>query len=133
MQLVIDANVVISILIRPGKPLELLFRSEIEVFAPSLLFEEVLRNMPEITKKSTLSEDDLQILLNGLRTMIKVVPEEDFLHQRENAVKICPDPKDVTYFALALHLKCGIWSNEKKLKEQEKVPVLSTHELMKLF
>ena len=39
--------------------------------------------------------------------------------------------KDVLYFALALKLKCGIWSNDKKLKEQNKVKVYCTGELLK--
>lgn len=133
MQLVIDANVVISMLIRPGKPLDMLLRSEIEVFTPSLLFEEIVRNMAEIGEKSDLSEDELNSLLHDLRTMISVVPEEDFLYQHEDARKICPDPKDIAYFALALHLRCSIWSNEKKLKEQKTVQIVSTHELMQLF
>ena len=46
---------------------------------------------------------------------------------------ISPDEKDTAYFALALKLKCAIWSNDKKLKEQDKVTVYNTGELMKLI
>jgi len=43
-----------------------------------------------------------------------------------------PDPDDMAYFALALKLNCAIWSNDKKLKEQDKVKVYNTHELSKI-
>jgi len=40
----------------------------------------------------------------------------------------------VDFFALAIKLDCGIWSNEKALKEkQTKVGVFNTKELVELF
>jgi predicted nucleic acid-binding protein len=53
----------------------------------------------------------------------------EFVQEAEN---ITPDPDDMVYFALALRMKCPIWSNDKKLKEQEKVKVYNTHELVNL-
>lgn len=38
----------------------------------------------------------------------------------------------MAYFALALKLKCPIWSNDKKLKEQNIITIYHTHELSKL-
>ncbi|MEK6954273.1 MAG: PIN domain-containing protein [Candidatus Micrarchaeota archaeon] len=49
------------------------------------------------------------------------------MHQ---AKSICPDPDDIQYFALALKLGCPIWSNDKALKEQNTVEVISTGELI---
>ena len=65
-----------------------------------------------------------------LRNTIIIVPEEDFLSFREQAEEICPDPKDIVYFALALYLNCAIWSNEKKLQEQDTIFVYATHTLI---
>ncbi|MBD3255705.1 MAG: hypothetical protein GF383_11480 [Candidatus Lokiarchaeota archaeon] len=43
-----------------------------------------------------------------------------------------PDPKDIVYIALALTLKCYLWSNDKELKEiQENICILSTTEIIK--
>lgn len=39
MQIIVDANPIISILIKPGKPIDLLFIEELELVAPELLFE----------------------------------------------------------------------------------------------
>jgi len=33
------------------------------------------------------------------------------------------------YFALALKMKCPIWSNDKRLKEQKTIKIISTDEL----
>ena len=49
----------------------------------------------------------------------------DFLSEAKN---ISPDPKDVPYFALALKFNCPIWTNDKLLKTQKKVKIISTHE-----
>ncbi len=133
MQLIVDANAVVSLLIKPGKPLDLLLIEELELVAPALLFEEIDRNKDEIVQKSYLSKEEIEKFLCILRKIIKIVPEEDFLRFREQASQICPDSKDMPYFALALYLHCPLWSNEKKLKEQRQVQVYSTHELIRLF
>lgn len=50
------------------------------------------------------------------------------------ARKISPDRKDVDYFALALKMKCSIWSNDKPIKnKQNEVKIYNTEELVKMF
>jgi predicted nucleic acid-binding protein len=133
MQLIVDANPVISILIKPGKPIDLLFVEELELVAPELLFEEIENNKELIVKKSGLIKEEIDKFIEILKKKIKVIPEEEFLKYKEEAERICPDEKDITYFALALYLKSPIWSNEKKLKEQNRIVVYATHELMDIF
>jgi predicted nucleic acid-binding protein len=58
-----------------------------------------------------------------------IVPREEFEEYLEMAEKISPDPDDFMYFALALKLKCPIWSNDKELKKQNKVIIYSTEDL----
>ena len=41
MQVIVDANVLISILIKPGKPVDLLLIEELDFASPELLFEEI--------------------------------------------------------------------------------------------
>ncbi len=133
MQIIVDANPIISILVKPGKPIELFFVEELELIAPSLLLEEIETNKDEIAQKSDLSKEEIDKLFTVLKQRITIIPEEDFITYREKAKEVCPDEKDVIYFALALHLKCPIWSNEKKLKNQNKIKIYATHELIELF
>lgn len=133
MQLIIDANIIMAMLIRPGKPIDLFFHESLELYAPELLFKEVVRNIKTIEKKSRLNGSEIRQFIKVLRNNISIVPEEEFINYKDIAQDICPDEKDITYFALALKLKCGIWTNEKKLKEQDKVQIFNTHELINLF
>ncbi|HLD85189.1 MAG TPA: PIN domain-containing protein [archaeon] len=133
MQIVVDANPLIALLIRPSKIAELLFLEELEMFAPELLFHEIERNKGIIVQKSGLNESEIDKFILILKKRIKIITEEEFLKFRQQADKICLDEKDVTYFALALYLKCPVWSNEKKLKEQNAIRVYATHELLEVF
>ena len=133
MQIIADANPLISILIKPDRPILLLFLEELELVAPELLFEEIRDNKDMIIEKSKLTEKEVEDFIDVLKDRIKVVPEELFLNYREKAEDICPHKKDITYFALALFLKCHIWSNEKRLKEQDYVKIYTTYELIELF
>lgn len=133
MQIIIDSNVIIAMLIAPGKPIDLFFDTKLSIYAPQLLFEELKNHKKEILEKSRLSEEEFEWLYIILKYNITVIPEEDFLKYREKAEEICPDKKDIVYFALALHLQCPVWSNEKALKQQEHVLVYATHDLIELF
>tara|TARA_Y100000310_G_C20509170_1_gene727950 strand:+ start:373 stop:774 length:402 start_codon:yes stop_codon:yes gene_type:complete len=133
MKLVIDTNVIISMLIRPGKSLDLFFNDGLEIYAPKLLLEELENNMVTIVEKSLVSVGDIERLLEILKDRIKFVDEKKFLKYREEAIKLCPHEKDVVYFALALYLKCAIWSQEKGFKNQDKIKVYDIQELIRLI
>ena len=133
MQVITDANIIIAMLVRPGKPIHLFFYIRLSLYGPHLLFVELENNKEEIMEKTGLTEDEFEWLYSILKHNIEIIPEEEFLRFRETAENICPDSKDIVYFALALYLNCPIWSNEKKLKEQAKIKVYATHELMKLL
>lgn len=44
MKLVIDANVLFSILLKPGKPVDLIYGERVELFAPATVFQEIKRH-----------------------------------------------------------------------------------------
>ncbi len=134
MDFVVDANVLISVLIAPaGKTCELFFSDKLRLYAPEYLFEELKKHEEEILDKSKLSRVDLEVALTLLSSRIEFIPFSEFKALIPKANKICPDPNDVEYFALVLTLKCVIWSNDKKIKGQNFVNVLSTSELLNTF
>jgi len=70
---------------------------------------------------------------NLLKEQITIIPKEEITPFIEEADKISPDPKDSIYLALAIALKSDIWSNDKKLKEdQSKITVYTTEELIEI-
>ncbi len=133
MRLVVDSNVVLATLIRPCRPLNLFLLDSLELFAPELLLAEVAKHRDDIYRKSRLSSEDIEGLLQVIKEGIVLVPDEVLIPHRPEALAICPDPKDVSYFAAALYLQCPLWSSEKKLKNQCSIKVYSTHELMQEF
>jgi len=133
MRIVLDANILISLFITPGKVVELFFLDKLEIHAPKLLFIEFERNLDVVQRKTKLRRGELDMMLRILKERITLVPAEEFKEQREHATSICPDPKDVPYFALALHFKCPLWSNETQLKEQNTVRVYASHELLRKY
>lgn len=134
MDLVIDANILFSVLIKRGKTEELLFEEDLHVFAPEFIFEEFEKYKDLILDKTERSKEEFDELMIILKKNIKTIPNEETEKFIPEAEKICPDKKDVDYFALALKMKCPIWSNDKELKAKQKVvTVYSTEDLMRMF
>jgi len=129
MKLVVDANVLFSALIKEGKTRELLLMPSLNLFTPQFILEEFEKYKQEILKKTKREEEEFIEIFNLFSKIINIVPEEDFIEYINEAEEITPDPNDVMYFALALKLGCSIWSNDKKLKIQDKIKVYSTEEL----
>ena len=63
---------------------------------------------------------------------VTIIPNEILLHYRDRAYKIIKniDSDDVTFIACALAFSDSIiWSNDKKLKQQSKIPIITTNEM----
>lgn len=137
MLLVVDANVVFSVLIKGGKTLEIFLlnrgQKRFEFASPEYLLLEVENHSHEIVKRSGLSIEEFGKVLAFLEKEIEIVPFEEFIGVYKEAEQISPDPDDVQYFALALKLKGAVWSNDKALKKQNVVKVLSTNDVLKLM
>ncbi|MBU1200907.1 MAG: PIN domain-containing protein [Nanoarchaeota archaeon] len=133
MDLVIDANVLFSVLIKRGKTEELILHEDIQVFAPEFIFEEFDKYAKLIIKKTERSKEELEEILDLLKKKIKTIPNEETEKHISEAKIICPDENDVEYFALALKLRCPIWSQDKALKQQKIITVYSTEELNNMF
>lgn len=56
-------------------------------------------------------------------------PRAGFEDHEAAAERVCPDPGDVPYFALAMALDARLWSDDRKLQEQSTVTVVTTTEL----
>jgi len=92
--------------------------------------DEFKKYKDEILKKSGLSHSERDLFLSLVNSRIEYISKNEFKQLISIAEKISPDPNDIEYVALALKMKCNIWSNDKRLKEQDKVIVHNTSELM---
>ena len=132
MELVIDANILFSALIKNSLTAELVFNDEIKLYSPEFIIEEFLKYEDEILEKTSRTKGDFVMTMHMLKDIISVVPQEEYSALIVQGKEISPDPNDVLYFALALKLNCAIWSNDTRLKKQDKVKVYSSSEVMKM-
>ena len=133
MLLVVDANVAISMLISKGLKHKLFFSERIEANSPDRILFEIGKHWVELSDKSGISEKDLELALSAIRLQLTTFSLNNLSNWLKEGADISPDPDDSEYFALALKLNCPIWSEEKLLKEQDKVKVFNTKELWELL
>jgi predicted nucleic acid-binding protein len=132
MILVIDANILFAALIRDSATREILLFSGHSFYAPEYTLNEFEEKTFELTRKTGMEKDELVELIESLVRVagITFVPLIDFKEQKQKAIEITPDSDDVAYLALALHLNCPLWTNDKDLKKQSVVAILTTKELV---
>lgn len=133
MQLVIDANILFSALIKNSRTRKILFDENIELFAPEFILVEFEKYKSVILKKTKKSEKEFEQLKEIFKELIELIPFEDYEFKLNTAKQISPDLKDCDYFAIALIRRCPLWSNDKLLKEQKIIQVFSTEDLVKKF
>ncbi len=135
MLLTTDANILFA-LFNPRsftRRFIILNRDVLELYSPKFAIEEIEKYKQVILEKFNLTEENFEIILSFIRSIIYFVDLEFYKERLIEAKRISPDIKDVEYFALALKLNCPIWSNDKVLKNQKTVKVLSTNELIEIL
>ena len=130
MEVILDANILFAGLMKASTTALLLFDPHLKLYTPEFILEEFMNYSSLIQKKMKRTHDEFVMIRHQLHQVITVVPQEEYEQYVDKAKTISPDDKDVMYFALALKMKCGIWSNDKKLKEQDQVIVYDTGELL---
>ncbi len=133
MDLVVDANILFSTLIKDGMTARIFFLDQLQLFAPEFLLEEFEKYEAEIRKKTHRREEEFNEILKTIRRRVNFIPKEDLVRYIPQANEISPDPKDLPYFAVSLARKIDIWSNDKALKNQERVRVHATHDIVSLL
>ncbi len=119
-QLVVDANPILSALIR-GRARDVFLSPAVGEFATTVkTLDEVLRYIPEVARKAKRVGITEAELYTALATMPLRVYEPDlYEEQRAEAERRIAhrDPDDVEVLALALHLGCPLWSNDADFEE----------------
>ncbi|MEA2054296.1 MAG: PIN domain-containing protein [Candidatus Thermoplasmatota archaeon] len=133
MELVVDANILFSALIKESTTRELMLNDELLLRTPEFILGEFLGHIDELEKKTharkgMLKEKIIELIL---QSDINIIPKDELRSFIGKAKSISPDPDDFMYFAVALKLNCAIWSNDKELKKQSIVMIYSTEDLVK--
>ena len=134
MRLAVDANIVFAALLAPrGTTASILFSERLKLFAPEYLLEELAEYENSLRERAGYTKEGLRIALEAIPRVITLVGIETLRPYIEPASNACPDKHDVNYFALAMKLRCPLWSNDRRLKTQREVEVLDTAEVIRLL
>jgi predicted nucleic acid-binding protein len=135
MKIIIDSNVLFSALIKDSAARGIILRSNILFLFPSYIFDEMEKHINELLAKSGMRQEDFNALLSLLLEKVLIVPQESIEPYKKEAVRIVKDIdiNDSVFIACALaHKGSAIWSEDKMLKQQCRIKVLNTKEIIKL-
>ena len=133
MELIVDANILFAALVKESTTARLLFNPNLRLYCPEFVLEEFMKYSDFIIQKMKRTREEFVTIMHQLHQIITIVPQEDYQHYIEEAESISPDDKDVPYVAAALKLQCAIWSNDRRLKEQDKVIIYNTKEVLDML
>ncbi len=141
MRLVVDSNVLFTFFWKNSVLRNTLNKST-ELFAPEYALEEINKHSSELIKKVSCSKSEFKKLKMDLALKVKFIPLEEYssafprvlsIADRLSKKEYIEFVEDIDFFALALKIRCPIWSNDKLFKKQSKVLVFNTGEIIELF
>ena len=133
MELVVDANILVAGFLRASVTRELLLDERLTLWTPEYALLETQRILltPRIQRKfGTRSPEHIKLALAAMTGRIQVLPERIYRTNLPEARTCAPDPADIPYVALALHLDVPMWSNDTLLKAQDRIVVYTTQEVL---
>jgi len=133
MELVADTNIVAAAILRKGLTRELLFNPVLSLFSPDRLTAELYGHEAEFVEKSGLTGEQFRQAVALVLSRIDVLPFEFYSHLAFQARQTAPDKDDWPFLAVAMRKNCCLWSNDKKLRQQDKVKVVDTAELREIL
>jgi len=133
MRLVVDTNVLISALIRKGETRRILLDFRFDFVTPAYTISEIRKYKDEICEKAGIDSVEFEYSLEILFRYVKIINPEFYSSYLEEASGLIKDSKDVPFLACALAFQCGIWSNDRGFKEQNKIKTYNTQELFMEF
>ncbi len=124
----------IPAIITNGLSRKILVEAEAEFFSPSYALRE-LWETKDSWYRSDLAVSALDHIFDALFARVSIVDLEEYVSSVKEAYDIMKqiDEKDTPFLALALHLNCPIWSNDKHLKRQKESKAYSTVELARIL
>jgi predicted nucleic acid-binding protein len=128
MRLVVDTNVLFSFFWKESITKNLIMK--LDLYSPEFALEEINKHKTIILQKTKLSSKEFDLLRKELAMAVHFVPLEEYSIAIAQAARASPDGNDADFFALAMHLHMPLWSNDKKLKEQNILTVVSTTDLL---
>jgi len=135
MRIVVDANIIISGLIRDSTTRRLLVEIEPNLLTPAYVHDEIDKHVETVMEKSGLNEPEVEQLIQTLFKRIEVIPRAEITGLFQEAARGMrdQDPDDAMYVAAALERDAALWTDDGDYEDQDLVDVLTTTEIFERF
>jgi len=133
MELVVDANILLAGFMKAAVTRELLLDTRLRLHAPEHLIYETRKHLlgnSNLRKRIGLSSEQIEEIWFILTQNIESHAQAYYQKTYSSALKIAPHLEDAPYLALALSMGISLWSNDKGMKEQARVKVFTTYEVL---
>jgi predicted nucleic acid-binding protein len=130
--IVVDANVLFSALLRDGATRHLLLYTELDLHTPDHIWDEFDRNRDHLLEKSQATAAAFDLLLDSLRDRLADLPPQLLRNDLDDALEAVgeDDQLDAPYIAATMAIDGALWTQDKRLRDQAPVPVLTTGEII---
>jgi|SRR3989344_1757364 len=142
IRLVVDSNILFTFFWKNSVFYELCNSNLLEIYSPEYSLEEIKKYSSEIIRKTKITKKEFNSLRNELIAKVNFIPVVDYsfhFGKIKALIKELPEierlnlMKDIDFLALSLKLNIPLWSNDKLLKKQQAVEVLTTEEVIKIM
>ena len=142
MRFVTDSNILFTFFWKNSVFNKLSEKQELNLYSPEYALEEISKYAYDIMQKAKITKNEFKNKREKLTRIIQFVSLNEYselLKKMHDLIKNLPQDeydeltKDIDFLALALKLNCPIWSNDKLLKKQNFINVLSTKEIISLI
>ena len=138
MKLVIDANILFTFF-WPGSALRQMLNKEAKLYSPAFAIQEINEHKKGIIRRTRNTTTSFQKLVEEIKLQIELVHLQAYATCFDQVcafIKHFPTQeqdkflKDADYLALALYLKCPLWTNDFFLKKQKFVRIITTRDVL---
>ena len=129
-----DTNILFSFFWENSFTKGILLDQEFNFFSPEHALIEINSHINEIKSKTGITEEKFKELRKDLAICVNFIPLEEYKEFLNESLNLLPKhTDDIDFIALALKLNLPIWSNDHHLKEQKKIKIYTTKELLEVI
>jgi len=136
MRLVVDTNRIIAALVKDSISRKIMLSDKIDFLTIEITKQEIEEHRQELLYKTRLTGEQLNLVLSLLFSRILVASDIVVKSKMDEAKRIMDtiDPDDTPFVALAMAVENdGIWSDDKHFKQQNKIRIWETQDLLTLI
>ncbi len=142
MRIVVDSNILFTFFWKESIFSLVINKKGLDFLSPEYALEEIKKYEEEIQKKAKLSKNQFETRKTELVMNVGFIKLQEYQERFKEVQQIIQSfPKeeqeeflsDIDFLSLALKNNCPLWTNDKLLKKQKQIPVLSTKEIIEIL